>query len=34
MIELLKTLAPAIGTALGGPLGGAAAAFLANKLGI
>lgn len=34
MIELLKTLAPAIGTALGGPLGGAAAAFIADKLGI
>lgn len=34
MIELLKTLAPAIGTALGGPLGGAAAAFIADKLGL
>lgn len=34
MIELLKTLAPMIGTALGGPLGGAAAAFIADKLGI
>lgn len=30
----LKELAPLIGTALGGPLGGAAAAFLADKLGI
>jgi len=34
MIELLKTLAPMLGTALGGPLGGAAAAFIADKLGI
>jgi len=34
MIELLKTLAPMIGTALGGPLGGAAAAFIADKLGL
>jgi hypothetical protein len=30
----LKTMAPLIGTALGGPLGGAAAAFMADKLGI
>ena len=30
----LKTLAPMIGTALGGPLGGAAAAFIADKLGL
>lgn len=30
----LKELAPLIGTALGGPLGGAAAAFIADKLGI
>ena len=30
----LKELAPMIGTALGGPLGGAAAAFIADKLGI
>jgi len=34
MIELLKTLAPMIGTALSGPLGGAAAAFIADKLGL
>jgi len=34
MIDLLKTLAPMIGTALGGPLGGAAAAFIADKLGL
>jgi gas vesicle protein len=33
-MEWLKTLAPLIGTALGGPLGGAAASFLADKLGI
>ena len=33
-MDWLKTLAPLIGTALGGPLGGAAAAFLADKLGI
>jgi len=32
--DLLKTLAPLIGNALGGPLGGAAAAFIADKLGI
>lgn len=30
----LKEIAPLIGTALGGPLGGAAAAFIADKLGI
>ena len=34
MNNWLKTLAPLLGTALGGPLGGAAAAFLADKLGI
>lgn len=33
-MEWLKTLAPMLGTALGGPLGGAAASFLADKLGI
>ena len=33
-MEFLKTLAPMLGTALGGPLGGAAAAFIADKLGI
>lgn len=33
-MEWLKTLAPMIGTALGGPLGGAAASFLADSLGI
>ncbi|CAB4140268.1 hypothetical protein UFOVP669_20 [uncultured Caudovirales phage] len=34
MKDWLKSIAPAIGTALGGPLGGAAAAFLADKLGV
>jgi hypothetical protein len=33
-MEWLKTLAPLLGSALGGPLGGAAAAFLADKLGV
>lgn len=33
-MEWLKTLAPLLGTALGGPLGGAAAAFIADKLGV
>ena len=33
-MDWLKTLAPLLGTALGGPLGGAAAAFIADKLGI
>lgn len=33
-MEWLSTIAPMIGTALGGPLGGAAAAFLADKLGL
>jgi gas vesicle protein len=32
--DWIKTLAPLLGTALGGPLGGAAAAFIADKLGI
>lgn len=32
--SLFKTVAPAIGTALGGPLAGAAASFLADKLGV
>jgi hypothetical protein len=30
----LRSLAPALGTALGGPLAGAAATFIADKLGI
>lgn len=30
----IKELAPLLGTALGGPLGGAAASFIADKLGI
>jgi hypothetical protein len=30
----LQTLVPLLGTALGGPLGGAAASFIADKLGI
>ena len=34
MNDWIKTLAPMIGTALGGPLGGAAAAFIADKLGL
>jgi len=34
MNDWIKTLAPMLGTALGGPLGGAAAAFLADKLGL
>lgn len=33
-MDWLKTIAPMIGTALGGPLGGAAAAFVADKLGL
>lgn len=33
-MDWLKTLAPMLGTALAGPLGGAAAAFIADKLGI
>ena len=32
--NLFKGIAPTLGTALGGPLGGAAAAFIADKLGI
>lgn len=34
MDALLKTIAPLLGSALGGPLGGAAAAFIADKLGL
>ena len=34
MNDWIKNIAPLVGTALGGPLGGAAAAFLADKLGI
>lgn len=34
MSDWLRTLAPLLGTALGGPLGGAAASFIADKLGI
>ena len=34
MKDWIKTIAPMLGTALGGPLGGAAAAFIADKLGI
>jgi hypothetical protein len=33
-MDWLKTLVPLIGTAMGGPLGGAAAAFIAEKLGL
>lgn len=32
--DWLKTLAPMVGTALAGPIGGAAAAFVADRLGI
>lgn len=34
MNDLLKTIAPLLGTAIAGPLGGAAASFIASKLGI
>ena len=34
MSDWIRTLAPMLGTALGGPLGGAAAAFIADKLGL
>lgn len=34
MNDWIKTLAPLLGTALGSPLGGAAAAFIADKLGV
>ncbi len=34
MNDWIKTLAPLLGTALGGPLGGAAASFIADKLGV
>ena len=33
-MEWLKQLAPLLGTALGGPLGGIAASFVASKLGV
>lgn len=33
-MDWLKELVPMIGTALGGPLGGAAASFVASKLGL
>ena len=33
-MDWLKNLVPLIGTALGGPLGGAAASFVADKLGL
>ena len=33
-MDWLKTLAPLLGTALAGPLGGAAVGFIADKLGI
>ena len=33
-MEWLKQLAPLLGTAFGGPLGGAAASFIASKLGL
>lgn len=33
-MEWLKVVVPMLGTALGGPLGGAAASFIASKLGL
>lgn len=33
-MEWLRTIAPMLGTALAGPLGGAAASFIADKLGL
>ena len=33
-MEFLKTLVPMLGTALGGPFGGIAAGFIAEKLGL
>ena len=33
-MEFLKTLAPLLGSALGGPFGGIAASFIAEKLGV
>ena len=33
-MDFLKTLVPLLGVALGGPLGGAAASFVADKLGL
>jgi hypothetical protein len=33
-MDWLKSLVPMLGTALGGPLGGAAASFIADKLGL
>lgn len=32
--QLIKTVAPLVGTALGGPFGGVAASFIADKLGL
>ena len=34
MNDFLKSIVPLLGTALGGPLGGAAASFIADKLGV
>jgi hypothetical protein len=34
MNEIIKSIAPTIATALGGPIAGAAVAFLADKLGV
>ena len=33
-MDWIKTIAPLLGTALAGPLGGAAASFIADKLGV
>lgn len=34
MSDWIKTIAPLLGTALAGPIGGAAASFIADKLGV
>jgi len=34
LVDILKTVAPALATALGGPLAGAAVGFIASKLGV
>ena len=34
LLTLLKSVAPALATAVGGPLGGAAVAMIADKLGL
>ena len=34
IVDLIRSVAPTIATALGGPLAGAAVGFLSNKLGL